>query len=679
MSELERIEQLRAALHHHNHCYYVDNSPEISDFAFDALMRELQELEARHPECADPNSPTMRVGSDLDNRFRQVRHVYPMLSLGNTYNREDVGDFYRRVSEGLGGAPFDVCCELKFDGLSISLTYENGCLLRAVTRGDGRQGDDVTANIRTIRSIPLALSPQGDWPARFEIRGEVLMPWKSFDELNAQRQRSGEPLFANPRNAAAGSLKNKNSRIVAQRKLDAYLYCVLGDSIPEESHFANLQKARQWGFRISSATKVARSLEEIYAFIDHWDEARKHLPVATDGIVLKVDDIRQQKLLGFTAKSPRWAIAYKFQAERACTRLREVTFQVGRTGAVTPVANMDPVLLAGTMVKRASLHNEDIITQLGLCGGDWVYVEKAGEIIPQIVGVSVENRGHETGPAVRFPTHCPECGTPLVRYEGESAHFCPNTAGCPPQLKGRVEHFVSREAMNITSVGPETIERFFRENLLPHHDASDLYLLTAERLCRLEGYKEKMAAKVVEGIQRSKQVPFDRVVYALGIRFVGQVAAKSLARQFRSMERLRQATVEELVRTEGIGRIIAESVVSHFSEPGNCSFVDRLAAAGLQMSLPEAEQESAVLEGKAIVISGTFARHSREEYKAMIESHGGKNTGSISAKTSFVLAGENMGPAKLEKARSLHIPLMDENAFLEMLENLQDGHTSADH
>lgn len=667
MTEQERIMQLREALHHHNHLYYVENQPAISDYEFDQMMRELQDLEAAHPEMADPNSPAVRVGSDLLSDFKQIPHKYPMLSLGNTYNREEVADFYRRVSEGLGGADFDICCELKFDGLSISLTYENGRLVRGVTRGDGVTGDDVTANIRTIRTIPLVLPDRQDIPQSFEIRGEVLMPWKSFETLNEERERKEEPLFANPRNAAAGTLKNRNSQVAAHRKLDAYLYYLLGEDIPRESHYQNLQTARSWGFKVSEATKLAHSLEEVYAFIDYWDTQRRNLPVATDGIVLKVDNIRQQEILGYTAKSPRWAIAYKFQAERACTPLREVTFQVGRTGIVTPVANMEPVLLSGTIVRRASLHNEDILRKFQLRPGDRVYVEKAGEIIPQIVGVDPHRAAPETTPPIGFPLTCPECGATLVRYEGEAARYCPNSSACRPQLKGRIEHFISRDAMNIECLGPETVDDYFERGLLPHHDAADLYLLTESDLLGTNGCREKMAQKIVESISRSRSVSFDRVLYALGIRFVGKVAAKSLAKHFRSMERLSHANHDELMCVEGIGTTIADSVVDFFRQPRHLDFVARLAAAGVQMSMPDEVKLSDKLSGKSIVISGTFHHHSREEYKALIEKHGGKNVSSISGKTSFVLAGEGMGPAKLAKAQSLGIPILQENDFLALL------------
>lgn len=685
----DRIDQLRAALHHHNYLYYVENRPEITDREFDELMHELQALEAAHPERYDPNSPTQRVGSDLNQTFEQVEHERPMLSLGNTYNRDDVREFYERVQAGLDGEPFAICCELKFDGLSISLHYEDGALVRALTRGDGVRGDDVTANVRTIRSIPLQLPAGGDWPRRFEIRGEVLMPWSSFDRLNQEREAREEPLFANPRNAASGTLKSKDSRVVAARGLDAYLYYLLGDELPGDTHYANLMKARSWGFKVSEGMRLVTSLEEIYSFLDYWDEARKELPVATDGVVLKVDSLRQQELLGYTAKSPRWAIAYKFQAERALTRLNEVTFQVGRTGAVTPVANMEPVLLAGTMVKRASLHNEDIIRQLDLHLGDRVYVEKAGEIIPQIVGVDKEQRDAHLGAPVEFVHECPECGTPLVRYEGEAATYCPNDA-CPPQRKGRIEHFIARDAMNIKSLGPEVVDKYYENGLV--RDVTDLYRL---QLTEWDGHwflsrgtftpptlgealetqapampVTKVATqKIVKAIEDSKSVPFDRLLFALGIRFVGKVAAKALAAQFKTLAALRVASFDELTAVEGIGDTIAGSVRAYFANPDNERIVDTLAEFGLQMALPETVQAGTQLEGRSIVISGTFTHHSREEYKEMIEAHGGKNVSSISKKTSFVLAGANMGPSKLEKAEKLGVPLLREDEFLALLDS----------
>lgn len=665
MNDTERILYLRSELHRHNYNYYVKNSPEISDMEFDGLMRELQDLEAAHPEMYDANSPSVRVGSDISNDFKQIVHAYPMLSLGNTYDRDEVRDFYNRVKSGLDGEDFEICCELKFDGLSISLIYEDGRLAHAVTRGDGVKGDDVTANVRTIKSIPLVLAPDGNYPSHFEIRGEVLMPWESFEELNRKRELREESLFANPRNAASGTLKSKNSSVVAERHLDAYLYYLLGDEIPTDSHYDNLQRAKSWGFKVSDSTRLVRTLDDIYKYIDYWDIERRNLPVATDGIVLKVNDIRQQERLGYTAKTPRWAIAYKFKAERACTRLNEVTFQVGRTGAVTPVANMDPVQLAGTIVKRASLHNEDIIKQLDLYIGDMVYVEKAGEIIPQIVGVDFEERSLLLGEKVEFIKHCPECGTPLVRYEGEAAHYCPNDSSCPPQIKGRIEHYISREAMNIDSLGPETVDAYYEQGLVK--DVADLYKIKITDICGYDRSREKSARKIVNAIEASKEVPFDRVLYALGIRFVGRVAARQIAQHFRSMERLKTASAEDLLEVEGIGAVIANSIVSFLSNSNNAALIDRLAEAGVKMELPETVKASDKLAGKSIVISGTFARHSREEYKEIIEQHGGKNVSSISKKTSFVFAGENMGPSKLEKATKLGVPIVNEEEFLSMI------------
>lgn len=660
MNEKEEILSLRDELHRHNYNYYVLNAPVISDQDFDMKMHRLQDLEALHPELADPNSPTLRVGSDLSNDFQTVVHKRPMLSLANTYNRQEVAEFYQRVSEGLHGEPFEICCELKFDGLSISLHYEEGRLVRAVTRGDGVQGDDVTQNVRTIRSVPLALPAGADWPEEFEIRGEVLMPWASFNRLNAERERDGEPLFANPRNAASGTLKSKNSSTVAQRGLDAYLYYLLGDDIPGDSHYANLQAARSWGFQISKHMKLVRSLQDIYDYIDHWDTERKFLPVATDGIVLKVNSLAQQRSLGMTAKSPRWAIAYKFKAEQEETILRQVVFQVGRTGAVTPVANMDPVQLAGTQVRRATLHNADVMAQLHLHVGDHVLVEKGGEIIPKIV----DNITPDRPGAISFITRCPVCGTPLVRYEGEAAHYCPNDSGCPPLLLGRVEHFISRKAMNINSLGPETVDAFYQRGLIS--DASDLYFLTEEQLLAIEGGGREMARRILQSIDESRQVPFERVLFAIGIRFVGEIAAKSLARNLGSMQAVANASLQDLLAINGIGEVIARSVITFFHDERNRAFVERLGEAGLQMQLSQEEQEahSDTLAGQSVVISGVFRHHSRDEYKALIERHGGRNVGSISAKTSFILAGENVGPAKLEKASKLGISIVSEDEFL---------------
>lgn len=663
--ERQRILQLRKELHEHNYKYYVLNQPEISDQEFDFMMKELQELEVRHEDMFDPNSPTQRVGSDINQEFTQVTHKYPMLSLANTYSQEEVADFYNSVKKGLNGEDFEICCEMKYDGLSISLTYEDGRLVRGVTRGDGVHGDDVTANVKTIKSIPLVLK-DGDWPKEFEIRGEILMPWKVFERLNEEREAAEEPLFANPRNAASGTLKSQNSALVASRNLDAYLYYLLGDELPGDGHYENLEKAREWGFKISEGMRKVKTLQEIYDFIDYWDTERKNLPVATDGIVLKVNSLRQQRALGYTAKNPRWAIAYKFKAERACTRLNEVTFQVGRTGAVTPVANMEPVQLAGTTVRRATLNNEDFIRSLDLHIGDYVYVEKGGEIIPKIVGVDVEQRPIIAQP-VRFITNCPECGAKLVRYEGEAAYYCPNDAGCPPQIKGRIEHFISRKAMNIDSIGPETVDDFYRHGLV--RNVADLYDIKVEQI-NGDGSRQKSAEKIVNGIEVSKQVPFERVVFALGIRFVGETTARLLARHFKTIDALATASLQDLLEVEGVGDVIAKSVMTYFRNPVTMQIVERLRGYGLQMALSEEQMSSSSdkLAGKSIVISGVFAHHSRDEYKQIIEQNGGKNVGSISGKTSFILAGDNMGPAKLQKAEKLGIPIIDEDTFLKMIE-----------
>ena len=719
--ERDRIVQLRQELHEHNHRYYVLNQPIIGDMEFDLLMRELQDLEAKHPDLYDANSPTQRVGSDLNQEFKQVEHKYPMLSLSNTYSEAEVEDFYNSVKKGLGDEEFEICCELKYDGLSISLVYEEGKLVRAVTRGDGVRGDDVTANVRTIRSIPLIVSVDKFTSSQvnnsstrqlvnsstiitnFEIRGEILMPWQVFEKLNAEREAAGEPLFANPRNAASGTLKSQNSSVVASRKLDAYLYYMLGENLPFDGHYENLMAAKAMGFKVeekrvdkltseqvnelcdsdtinlstcqlvnsstelpnSSTITKSHSLQEIFDFIKYWDTERKNLPVATDGIVLKVNSLRQQRALGYTAKSPRWAIAYKFKAERERTRLEEVTYQVGRTGAVTPVANMEPVQLAGTTVKRATLNNEDFIRSFDLHIGDYVYVEKGGEIIPKIVGVDTEARAEGLEP-VRFITHCPECGAELVRYEGEAAYYCPNDAGCPPQIKGRIEHFISRKAMNIDSLGPETIDDYYRQGLIKN--IADLYLIQVQQI-NGDGSREKSARKVVQSIEASKSVPFERVVFALGIRFVGETSAKILARKFKTMDALQSATAEQLVEADGIGDVIAGSIVSYFANPDNQAIISRMREYGLQMQLSEEQLagQSDKLAGKSIVISGVFQKHSRDEYKAMIEQHGGKNVGSISAKTSFILAGDNMGPAKLQKAEKLGVRIVSEEEFLGMV------------
>ncbi len=661
MDEKERIIQLRRELHEHNYRYYVLNQPTIGDQDFDFMMHELQQLEAKHPEMADENSPTQRVGSDLNTEFQQVEHKYPMLSLANTYNEQDVSDWYESVRKGLAGEDFEVCCEMKYDGLSISLTYVDGRLTQAVTRGDGVRGDDVTANVKTIRAIPLVLPGKG-YPKEFEIRGEILMPWAVFERLNKERQEAEEPLFANPRNAASGTLKSQKSSLVASRQLDAYLYYLLGEDLPAEGHYENLEAARQWGFKISEGMRKVKTLEEIYDFINYWDTERKNLPVATDGIVLKVNSLRQQRSLGFTAKSPRWAIAYKFKAERVCTRLNEVTYQVGRTGAITPVANMDPVQLAGTTVKRATLNNEDFIKSFDLHIGDYVYVEKGGEIIPKIVGVDIEQRPIIAQP-VRFIKRCPECGTPLVRYEGEAAWYCPNDTGCAPQIKGRIEHFISRRAMNIDSLGPETIDDYYRQGLIKN--VADLYDIQVQQI-NGDGSRTKSAQRIVNGIEASKQVPFERVVFALGIRFVGETSARLLARHFKDIDALMNAGLEELQEIEGIGEVMAKSIITYFHDNQNREIVERLRAYGLQMALTgQQTATSDKLAGLSIVISGVFEHHSRDEYKAIIEQNGGKNVGSISGKTSFILAGENMGPSKLQKAEKLGIEIVNEDEFLE--------------
>ena len=664
MNEVERIYQLRDELHHHNHLYYVLNAPEIDDQTFDFLMRELQDLEAKHPECADENSPTMRVGSDLNKNFEQVTHKYPMLSLANTYSEAEVAEFYEKVKKSLN-EDFEICCEMKFDGTSISLTYEDGKLVRAVTRGDGTQGDDVTDNVKTIRTIPLVLHGEG-YPKEFEIRGEILMPWLVFEQLNKEREEREESLFANPRNAASGTLKLQNSSVVASRKLDAYLYYLLGENLPGDGHYENMQAAAQWGFKVSDIMRKCATLEEVLEFIRYWDVERKNLPVATDGVVLKVNSFRQQRNLGYTAKSPRWAIAYKFQAERACTRLNMVTYQVGRTGAITPVANLDPVQLAGTVVKRASLHNADIIEGLDLHIGDMVYVEKGGEIIPKIVGVDMDAR-FMVGDKIRFIDKCPECGSPLTRYEGEAAHYCTNDTACPPQIKGKIEHFVSRKAMNIDGLGSETIDQFYQEGLI--HTIADLYTLKAPDIARLERMGKKSALNIIEGIRSSKEVPFERVLFALGIRFVGETTAKTLAKAFRSIDALAKVSLDELMQVDEIGARIAESIIRYFADEKNRTQIERLREAGIQLEMEEQDMSEYTdkLAGKSIVISGVFTHHSRDEYKEIIEKNGGKNVGSISKKTSFILAGDNMGPAKLEKANKLGVPIMNEDEFLELI------------
>lgn len=665
MNDKERIEELRRLLHEHNRRYYIQNDPIISDQEFDALMNELQTLEQRHPELYDANSPTQRVGSDLNGNFEQVEHKYPMLSLSNTYNEHDVASWYDSVKRGLKGETFEICCEIKFDGLSISLIYVDGRLIRGVTRGDGIHGDDVTANVRTIRSIPLVLQPGGDYPKEFEIRGEVLMPWSVFERLNLEREKAEEPLFANPRNAASGTLKSLSSKLVASRNLDSYLYYLLGDDVPCDGHYENMQKAAEWGFKISDAMRKVGSLSEIFDYIRYWDVERKNLPVATDGIVLKVNSLRQQRILGYTAKSPRWAIAYKFKAERACTKLTDIKYQVGRTGQITPVACLDEVQISGTSVRRATLNNEDFMKKMDLHIGDYVYVEKGGEIIPKIVGVAYDKRDDNIKPAT-FITHCPECGSELVRYEGEAAYYCPNDSGCPPQIKGRIEHFIARKAMNIDSIGPETVDEYYRRGLISNF--ADLYEIKIEDI-NGDGNRERSARKVLNGINASKTVPFERVVFALGIRFVGETSAKLIARHFKNMDALMEATEVELKDVDGIGDVIARSVVDYFASEKNRMIVERLKKYGLQMSVVSSSEDngSDKLAGMNIVISGVFANHTRDEYKAMIEKHGGKNVSSISSKTTFVLAGEKMGPSKLQKAESLGVKIVDEDTFLKML------------
>lgn len=662
-----RISRLRDELNRHNHNYYVLNRPEISDQEFDSLMKELERLETENPELMDPLSPTQRVGSDLTKGFEHVIHERPMLSLANTYSVGEVDEWFDRVRKGLEGESFEIVGEMKFDGTSISITYENGRLVRAVTRGDGTQGDDVTANVKTIRSIPLVLQP-GDWPEKFEIRGEILMPWKVFEDLNREREYNEEPLFANPRNAASGTLKTQDPREVARRHLDARFYYLLSDKLPADNHYDNMLAARRWGFKVSSAMKVLHSLEEVDGYVEYWDEHRKELPVATDGLVFKVNSLRQQLNLGYTAKSPRWAVAFKFNPENACTQLRFVSFETGRMGIVTPVANLEPVLLSGTIVKRASLHNADIIRTLDIHQGDWLYVEKGGEIIPKITGVD-ESRRNPDAQRVEFVTRCPECGTELVRQYGDAAWVCPNKYGCRPQITGRIEHFCARRMMDIDGIGEETAEVLFAHSLVK--TPADLYDLTATQLSVLDRFGEKSAERIIRGLEDSKTVPFERVVYALSIPNVGETTAKRVAKSVKSMERMRAMKVEELQSIPDVGPIVAKGIFDYLQDPVNQANIDRLTAAGLQMQLSDDKMEPAgnALDGKSIVISGTFARHSREEYKEMIERYGGKNVGSISKKTSFVLAGENMGPAKLERCRSLGIPIISEDEFLSLISN----------
>lgn len=663
-SDIDLINSLRDELNRHNYNYYVLSAPTISDYDFDMKMKELQRLEALHPELDDPNSPTKRVGSDISNEFKQITHSYPMLSLANTYSNAEVTDFYMRIRKALG-VDFLVDCELKYDGTSISLRYEDGRLVRAVTRGDGEKGDDVTENVRTISSIPLVLQGTG-YPEVFEIRGEILMPWSVFNELNAERVENGLPPFANPRNAASGTLKLLNSKEVAKRKLDAYLYYFISDDEDYSSHYENLQKAKEWGFKISDASKRCSTLEEIFDYIQYWDDARRELPVATDGIVLKVDAVEQQNLLGFTSKTPRWAIAYKFQAERIATQLKSVSFQVGRMGTITPVANLEPVTLSGTVVKRASLHNADIIAGLDLHIGDSVYVEKGGEIIPKIVGVDEMARKNGVGERVLFISKCPECGTELKRMEGEAAHYCPNDTTCPPQIKGRIIHFASRKAMNI-NLGEENVNLFYELGMLKN--VADLYSLNFQEIASLPRWGMQSAKRLAESLEQSKSVPFDRVLFALGIRYVGSTTAKKIASALQNIEAISSASYQTLMDIDEVGEVIANSVMEFFANEQNRDIVNRLKEAGLQFALSQAEEQTSnKLEGLSIVISGTFERYSRDELKQLIEAHGGKNVSSISSKTDYVLAGANMGPAKLEKANALGVKIISEADFIKMIE-----------
>lgn len=664
MNLKEQIENLRAELSQHNYNYYVLSQPTISDFEFDAKLKQLQELEAAHPEYFDPASPTQRVGNDITEGFTQVEHKYPMLSLGNTYSEADITDFYNRVVKGLDGEAFELVCELKYDGTSISLTYINGVLERAVTRGDGKKGDDVTNNVRTIRCIPLKL--QGNYPAEFEMRGEILMPWKVFEQLNKEREAQEEPLFANPRNAASGTLKMQNSAIVAKRRLDSYLYYMLGEDLPFESHYECLEAAKGYGFKISDAIRKCKTLKEVFDFIKYWDTERKNLPVATDGIVIKVNSFEQQKRLGYTAKSPRWAIAYKFQAERALTRLREVTYQVGRTGVVTPVANLDPVQLSGTVVKRATLHNADIIESLDLHIDDMVYVEKGGEIIPKITEVAVNERSM-FAEKVKFIDKCPECGTPLVRMDGEAAHYCPNEDGCPPQIKGKIEHYVSRKAMNIDGLGSEIIDLLYSKGLIG--SIADLYTLRVQDIAMLSGLGEKSGKRIVQSIRETVNVPFERVLYAIGIRYVGETVAKKLVQELHSIDKIADATIEELTSIDEIGESIATSVFNYFREQKHIDLIEKLKSFGLkfEIDLSKKENSTNLLDGKSFVVSGVFENFSRDGIKEAIEINGGKNVSSISSKTDYVIAGANMGPAKKEKAASLGIKIIDEQTFIKMI------------
>lgn len=661
MDVKHEIEELRSRLNRYNYLYYVENNPEVSDFEFDTLLRHLQDLEAEHPEYYDANSPTMRVGSDLTTEFKTVRHAFPMLSLSNTYSLEELGEWIDRIEREVAGVEF--VCELKFDGTAISLTYENGRLLRAVTRGDGEQGDDVTANVRTIGSVPLVLTGEG-YPDYFEIRGEILMPYASFERINAEREANDEQPFANPRNAAAGTLKQQQSQVVAKRGLDCTLYQLAGKTLPHDNHWQNLQAARSWGFKISDKARICRSREEIFEFINYWDTERKALPFPTDGIVIKVNDDASRRTLGFTAKSPRWAVAYKFKAEQALTRLLKVTYQVGRTGAITPVANLEPVLLAGTVVKRATLHNADQIAALGLREGDMVYVEKGGEIIPKIVEVELSERHADSAP-LEYITHCPECGAELVRYEGEAKHYCPNQSHCRPQILGRIIHFIRRKAMNIEGLGEETIELLFDNALV--RNIADLYDLKAYQLAVLPRLGEKSAENIMQSIATSRSVALHRVIFALGIRFVGETTAKYLASHFKSMDALMAATREELLQTEEVGEKIADSIEDYFADEQNRSIVERLRQAGLQFEAEQTAQASNILAGMNIVISGSFSDHSRDELKEMIEAHGGKNQSAVASNTTYLLAGEKIGPAKLQKATKLGVKIISEQEFISLI------------
>lgn len=666
MSDIQKkIQQLRDELNQFNYDYYVLSKPSISDYEFDSKLKELQELELTYPEYLDSTSPTQRVGSDISKEFIQVKHKYPMLSLSNTYSEGEVNDFYERVKKSLN-EDFEIVCELKYDGTSISLIYEDGRLQQAITRGDGEKGDDVTNNVKTIQSIPLVLRGN-TYPALFEMRGEILMPWNVFEELNKERLEQEEPLFANPRNAASGTLKLQNSSLVAKRKLDAYLYYMLGEDLPETTHYGNLLKASEFGFKISEAIRKCNTLEQIIDFIHYWDIERKNLPVATDGIVLKVNSLSQQRNLGYTAKSPRWAIAYKFQAEKAITRLNSVSYQVGRTGAVTPVANLDPVQLSGTVVKRATLHNADIIEALDLYVGDMVFVEKGGEIIPKITAVDVENRVL-IGSKITFITNCPECGSKLVRMEGEAAYYCPNEDNCPPQIKGKLEHFVSRKAMNIDGLGKETIDLLYQNGLV--RNISDFYKLKLTDLAYLERLGEKSGKNILEGLSKSKEVSFERVLFALGIRYVGETVAKKLANTLHNIDNIQNSTIEELTNIDEIGERIAESVYNYFRNEKNLELIFRLKAVGLQFQISDLRLSLKTnrLAGLKFVISGTFARHSRDELKKMIDENGGKNIGSVSSAVDYILAGENMGPSKLEKAQKMNIKIISEEEFLTMIE-----------